>query len=175
MPRTLYSMTDTPFGPLMLVVNESGGVMRVDFGSSPPKDAQHSPSATREVARQLTEYFTRERRAFDFPLAPVGTPYQQRVWAELLKIPFGETRSYAAIAAAMRPRSVPRAVGLANGANPIAIIIPCHRVIGADGSLTGYGGGLPIKQRLLEFEGALGPALFKSHERDTSPRAALAH
>lgn len=104
------------------------------------------------MERELDEFFRHERREFDFPLEPKGTPFQQKVWAELLKIPFGETRTYLQIAKAIGQPTATRAVGLANGTNPIPIIIPCHRVIGSNGKLTGYGGGLEMKARLLDFE-----------------------
>ena len=106
------------------------------------------------MCRQLDEYFAGRRQRFELPLAPQGTAFQQAVWQALLQIPFGQTRCYSALAAEIeRPKAV-RAVGAANGANPIAIIIPCHRVIGSDGSLTGYAGGLPRKALLLKLEGA---------------------
>jgi len=105
------------------------------------------------AGRQLRDYFAGTRRQFDLPLDPQGTAFQQRVWQYLVTIPFGETRSYAQVAEAIGSRAAVRAVGAANGANPIPIVVPCHRVIGANGKLTGYGGGLPLKQRLLELEG----------------------
>jgi methylated-DNA-[protein]-cysteine S-methyltransferase len=104
------------------------------------------------VRVQLDEYFAGERREFDLPLDLRGTEFQRRVWQRLLHIPYGETTSYGALAAQLGDVKLSRAVGLANGSNPIPIVIPCHRVIGADGSLTGFGGGLPIKQALLELE-----------------------
>ena len=108
------------------------------------------------MRRQLEEYFAGERRAFDLPVAPAGTPFQQRVWEELQRIGYGETITYAELAARIgRPTAI-RAAGAANGANPVSIIIPCHRVIGSDGSLTGYGGGLEAKRLLLELERARG-------------------
>jgi methylated-DNA-[protein]-cysteine S-methyltransferase len=105
------------------------------------------------AARQLKEYFAGKRREFDLPLRMEGTEFQQRVWRELTKIPFGETRSYGQLAKRIGNPNGSRAVGLANGRNPIAIIVPCHRVIGADGSLTGFGGGLDRKEWLLTHEG----------------------
>jgi methylated-DNA-[protein]-cysteine S-methyltransferase len=105
------------------------------------------------AARQLKEYFAGKRREFDLPLRMEGTEFQQRVWRELTKIPFGETRSYGQLAKHLNNPNGSRAVGLANGRNPIAIIVPCHRVIGADGSLTGFGGGLDRKEWLLTHEG----------------------
>jgi methylated-DNA-[protein]-cysteine S-methyltransferase len=103
---------------------------------------------------QLREYFAGHRRAFDIPLRPAGTGFQQIVWQALCAIPFGVTRSYGEIAAAIGRPAASRAVGAANGKNPIAIIVPCHRVIGSNGTLTGYGGGLPTKRWLLAHEGA---------------------
>jgi len=105
------------------------------------------------AARQLKEYFAGKRREFDLPLRMEGTEFQQRVWRELTKIPFGETRSYGQLAKRLNNPNGSRAVGLANGRNPIAIIVPCHRVIGADGSLTGFGGGIERKEWLLTHEG----------------------
>jgi methylated-DNA-[protein]-cysteine S-methyltransferase len=105
-----------------------------------------------ETRRQLAEYLAGERRAFDLPLAPRGTDFERRVWEALLAIPYGETRSYLEIAGAIGRPAACRAVGRANGRNPIAVVIPCHRVIGSDGSLTGYGGGLPLKRFLLDLE-----------------------
>jgi methylated-DNA-[protein]-cysteine S-methyltransferase len=104
------------------------------------------------VRKQLDAYFAGKLRAFDVALAPKGTPFQQKVWAALLTIPYGATRSYGQQAAAVGNPAASRAVGLANGRNPISVIIPCHRVIGANGSLTGYGGGMERKQLLLDLE-----------------------
>ena len=113
-----------------------------------------APDALAEtVFRQLDEYFAGTRTAFDFPCAPQGTPFQQKVWAALCEIPYGETRSYKQIAEAVGKPKACRAVGMANNRNPIIIVIPCHRVIGANGALTGYGGGLEMKRALLELEG----------------------
>ena len=107
-----------------------------------------------EAARELDAYFQGRRRTFAVPLAPAGTPFQQRVWAELREIPFGATASYGEIAARIGNPRACRAVGMANHRNPIAILIPCHRVVGRSGSLVGYAGGLDIKRALLELEGA---------------------
>ena len=106
-----------------------------------------------EATRQLQEYFTGKRQMFDLPLKLHGTEFQMRVWTQLTKIPFGETWSYGQLAKTLDNPNASRAVGLANGRNPIAVIVPCHRVIGADGSLTGFGGGIPRKQWLLRHEG----------------------
>jgi methylated-DNA-[protein]-cysteine S-methyltransferase len=155
-PETLYySRTDSPVGPLLLVVSERG-LVALRFGHG--RIAAEWVKSTARIApyaRQLEEYFSGRRRRFDLPLDLRGTDFQRRCWQELLKIPYGETRSYAQIAHAIGNPLAVRAVGLANGQNPIAIIVPCHRVIGSDGSLTGYGGGLETKRRLLELEGAL--------------------
>ena len=115
---------------------------------------RHHPGAFAAALAQLREYFAGERRSFQLSLAPAGTPFQQAVWSALRAIPYGETVSYGELALQLgRPGSA-RAVGLANGTNPLPIIVPCHRVIGADGSLTGFGGGLGIKRALLSLEGA---------------------
>jgi methylated-DNA-[protein]-cysteine S-methyltransferase len=114
-----------------------------------------------EAVRQLREYFAGERRAFDLPLCLSGTDFQKLVWRQLTAIPFGETWSYGQLAKSLGNPSACRAVGLANGKNPIAIIVPCHRVIGADGTLTGFGGGLPRKEWLLTHEGRPGTQALK--------------
>jgi methylated-DNA-[protein]-cysteine S-methyltransferase len=114
--------------------------------------AKRDQQAIRPVDRQVQEYCAGERRVFDLELAPRGTEFQWKVWNALLEIPFGQTTSYGALAAKLRQPGAARAVGLANGANPIGLIIPCHRVIGSDGSLTGYGGGLPLQRALLAHE-----------------------
>ena len=132
-------------------------LFRSDFDLSRPVEGSRygiHPIAT-EAVRQLRAYFAGQLRHFDLPLDLRGTDFQLRVWGELERIPYGETRSYLQIAEAIgAPRAV-RAVGAANGANPIPIVVPCHRVIGASGKLVGYGGGLPLKKRLLELEGAM--------------------
>lgn len=157
----MYAYTyELPVGPMTLV-EEDGRLTMAEFGArTDDADNDHADHAwTREESpilrrawEQLREYFTGRRRDFDVPLAPRGTEFQRMVWEALRAIPYGETRSYGQIAAAVgRPRAC-RAVGLANNRNPIAIIVPCHRVIGADGSLTGYAAGLPIKAGLLDLE-----------------------
>lgn len=163
---TYYTTTfESPCGPLLCVVDEAGAVVRIEFhnGGHSQKvmerleatgaEIVEDASRTAEVRRQLAEYFAGERREFDLALAPEGTPFERAVWAELAKIPFGETRTYGEIAEILGRPGAARAVGRANGANPIPIVVPCHRVIGADGSLTGFGGGLDVKSRLLELEG----------------------
>jgi methylated-DNA-[protein]-cysteine S-methyltransferase len=112
-----------------------------------------------EAIRQLREYFECRLRVFDLPLDMQGTDFQKRVWRQLEEIPYGETRSYRQIAIAVGTPQAVRAVGAANGANPVPIVVPCHRVIGSSGKLTGYGGGLPLKKRLLALEGALSMSL----------------
>jgi methylated-DNA-[protein]-cysteine S-methyltransferase len=140
---------------LLLLVSERG-LVALEFDRGRTREGWvESPAQTAPYARQLEEYFAGRRRGFDLPLDLRGTGFQKRCWQELLKIPYGETRSYADIARAIGNPLAVRAVGLANGQNPIAIIVPCHRVIGSDGSLTGYGGGLETKRWLLELEGAL--------------------
>ncbi len=130
------------------------GVMAIELDppAEPPCPCDESHPVVGEAVRQLREYFAGERRRFDLPLDMSGTEFQKRVWRALLEIPYGETRSYSHIAAAIgAPRAV-RAVGAANGNNPIPIVVPCHRVIGASGRLVGYGGGLEMKRLLLDLE-----------------------
>jgi methylated-DNA-[protein]-cysteine S-methyltransferase len=142
----------TLFGPAFARLDGDGRLAELEFGDPRAAGAPRNVSDLAELAHQLEEYGAGERRAFELPLAPEGGAFQQRVWAELLRIPYGETRSYGELARAIGRPGAARAVGGANGANPIALIIPCHRVIGADGSLTGYGGGLPLKAAMLAFE-----------------------
>jgi len=148
----------TPIGELLLV-SDGEALTAVQFddgrrGSPTPGGADDPVLA--EAAAQLRAYFAGERTAFDLPLRAAGTPFEQGVWDELRRIPYGETTSYGELAARVGEPSAARAVGRANGRNPIPIIVPCHRVIGADGSLTGFGGGLECKRALLDLEsGAL--------------------
>ena len=139
----------TPIGPLTLEADENA-VTAIRFSAGGAQDA--SPLLDAAEA-QLREYFAGARRTFDLPLAPRGTAFQQRVWTASRTIPYGETRTYGELAAAIDSPNASRAVGMANHRNPIPIIIPCHRVIGANGTLTGYAGGLEIKRRLLALEG----------------------
>jgi methylated-DNA-[protein]-cysteine S-methyltransferase len=159
---TLYDIVDSPVGRLLLTGDERAltGLYLLDAGSH---SAVVQPGWTRRpggfgaAAAQLGEYFAGSRTEFDLPLAPHGTPFRLAVWEELARIPYGTTVSYGDVAAALGKSPVAsRAVGLANGRNPISIILPCHRVIGADGSLTGYGWGLDRKEWLLRHEGAAG-------------------
>ena len=149
---TLLSF-DTPVGRIG-IMEENGALTHLLLpGEAAPLDA--TPGETpllRKAARELTEYFAGKRRAFDLPLAPAGTAFQKRVWDALAAIPYGETRSYGEVAARIGSPHAGRAVGGANHRNPLPILIPCHRVVGADGSLTGYGGGLHVKRALLVLE-----------------------
>jgi len=151
-----YQWMDSPVGRLLLVADELG-LRQAWFaeGRTPPVvDAlsRLGGAALDEPARQLRAYFAGELQHFDLPLKPEGTAFQTRVWELLQEIPFGETISYGELARRAGNPAASRAVGLANGSNPIPIIIPCHRVIGSNGKLTGYGGGLPTKRWLLDFE-----------------------
>ena len=145
---------------LRLVASDLG-VRAIEFHPGPASDGERNDdhALLREVATQLQEYFTGKRREFRLALDMHGTEFQKRVWRRLETIPYGETRSYAQIAAVIGEPKAVRAVGAANGANPIPIVVPCHRVIGSSGKLTGYGGGLELKKKLLELEGAMAPAL----------------
>ena len=146
----------SPLGVLKIAGSEQGisSILFVDHAKP-----SNIPDVLGECVQQLGEYFAGNRREFSFSLDLQGTAFQKRVWDALLAIPFGETTSYGALATALGDIKAIRAVGMANGRNPIAIVVPCHRVIGADGSLTGYAGGLYRKQWLLEFEGVLPPSL----------------
>lgn len=145
---------DTPLGQMALA-EESGALTRLFLpGEGIPRLVSRETPLLSKGRDEILAYLRGERRSFDLPLDPMGTPFQQAVWAELRRIPYGETRSYAQVAAGIgKPKAV-RAVGQANHRNPLPIFIPCHRVIGASGKLTGYGGGLDLKQKLLELEGA---------------------
>ena len=153
---TAYTTVDSPIGELMLTGDEHGlsglYMQRQLYGPERDPAWRRDPAPFADAAAQLEEYFAGERTEFDLPLAARGTPFQQRVWSLLREIPFGETTTYGALAQALgNPRTV-RAVGLANGRNPISVIVPCHRVIGADGSLVGFGGGIERKRALLAHE-----------------------
>ena len=162
MKRIFHRVHESPVGPLLLAVSDAG-VHAIEFHAPrhPVSDARWEAAdhpLLDALAVQLDEYFAGERRHFDLPLAPEGTDFQRTVWHALANIPYGETASYAQLAHTIGHASAVRAVGAANGRNPIPIVLPCHRVIGADGALTGFGGGLPTKRFLLELEGALPPA-----------------
>ena len=156
-PTTRYFTTiPSPVGPLTLV-GDGDDLIGLYFDGDPiagrsRADGIQDDRRLRSAATQLQEYFAGKRTRFDLPLAPRGTEFQKAVWAALLRIPFGETASYGQIARAIGKPAASRAIGGANHRNPIAIVIPCHRVIGADGSMTGYGGGLDHKRLLLDLE-----------------------
>ncbi len=155
-----HMVLDSPLGPLTLVENDAG-LAAVYMAQHKRRPAWETMGAAvglagspvlSAAAEQLGEYFVRSRRDFSLPLAPVGSGFQQRVWAALRAIPYGEVRTYGQLAAMLGDRSMAQAVGAANGRNPISIVVPCHRVVGSDGSLVGYAGGVERKQFLLELE-----------------------
>jgi len=154
MSRT-HTLVPSPIGPLT-VVRKDGALVRLAM--SPPTAfepdvlGERSDAAFEDVVRQLDEYFAGERTSFDLPLRPVGSDFELAVWDQLTRIPYGETRSYGYVARAVGEPGGAQAVGAANGRNPLAVVVPCHRVIGADGSLVGFGGGLPRKRFLLDLE-----------------------
>jgi methylated-DNA-[protein]-cysteine S-methyltransferase len=147
-----YAVAESPVGEL-LFIGDGESLTALYMAASPEPDWVHDPGAFVKAQAQLSAYFAGELREFNLPLAPVGTAFQLKVWSALTTIPYGHTMSYGGLATKFLGQpSASRAVGLANGRNPISIVIPCHRVIGADGTLTGYAGGLPRKQRLLALE-----------------------
>lgn len=171
--ETLHStLFSSPIGPLFLAASDKG-LVALEFDARLPGQQSvrpnprnlrkeqrkvafdQSPAAMRPYEVQLEEYFSRMRREFTFPLDLRGTSFQLACWRALSAIPYGETRTYADIARAIGKPHAFRAVGMANNRNPLAIVVPCHRVIASDGTLCGYGGGLDVKRRLLELEGAL--------------------
>ncbi len=164
--KLLYDVVDSPVGSLTVAVDKAGALKQLNFGSDLEVQSwfgaacQRDPGAVAEPLKQLREYFDGSRKVFELRLDPNGTGFQKAVWSHLLTIPFGVTRTYGEVARAIGSPESSRAVGAANGANPIAIIIPCHRVIGASGKLVGYGGGLDLKAKLLEFEQVGTPSLF---------------
>jgi methylated-DNA-[protein]-cysteine S-methyltransferase len=151
MAMTLYDTIESPLGELLLA-GDGHALTAVHMDGAPGAGWRRDPASLRDAADQLRAYFAGELREFELPLAPHGTAFQQRVWAALRDIPYGRTISYAELAVAVGKPRAARAVGAANGRNPIAIVIPCHRVIGAAGALTGYGGGLDRKRLLLDLE-----------------------
>lgn len=146
----------SPIGTLE-ILGSAAAITAINFlDSAPATPAQDElPTHLQAACRQLTEYFQSQRQTFDLPLKPAGTPFQQRVWQELLTVPYGRLLSYQDVANAIGNLQAVRAVGAANGQNPIPIIIPCHRILASDGKLTGYGGGLWRKEWLLRHEGSL--------------------
>lgn len=156
MNHIYYSRFESPVGPLLLAGSREG-LRLVSFGTGKrskgvQQEWRRDDAEFVNVVKQLKSYFAGELRNFELPLLPEGTYFQKSVWTELRNIPYGETVSYQELAKRVGKPKAARAVGAANGANPIPIIIPCHRVIGGDGSLTGFGGGLPLKRKLLELE-----------------------
>jgi methylated-DNA-[protein]-cysteine S-methyltransferase len=165
MSKLSYTYIKSPVGSLM-VAGDDCALHYLCFPNSPnaiaPRSNWHQTDASfLEVRRQLTAYFNGELRQFNLPLFLTGTVFQKSVWRHLSTIPFGETQTYGQLATTLERPIASRAVGAANGANPLAIILPCHRVIGGDGSLTGFGGGLPTKEYLLCHEGVLTPSFLK--------------
>lgn len=134
------------------VMEENGYILGIRFKADTGNAIKKKTPVISKAFRQLSDYFDGELKAFDLPVRPAGSAFQLAVWEALRTIPYGETRSYGDIARQIGNPKASRAVGMANHHNPVSIVIPCHRVIGADGSLTGYGGGLPVKQQLLEME-----------------------
>jgi len=156
MVTRFYTQTESPLGPLLLAADDAGLRQILFVNGRHPAEPdpfwKESRAALKETIRQLQAYFAGELENFDLQLAPEGTPFQLGVWRRLADIPYGETISYGELASRIGNPKASRAVGLANGSNPIPIVIPCHRVIGSNGKLTGYGGGLPIKEKLLALE-----------------------
>ncbi len=151
-----YCTISTPIGRLLLAGDEAG-LRHISFQDGlhplrPSEEWRRVREPLAEPIAQLEEYFAGKRRRFDLAIAPEGTPFQREVWSALTKIPYGRTVSYGELASRLGRENASRAVGAANGSNPIPIVIPCHRVLGANGSLTGFGGGLDIKRRLLDLE-----------------------
>ena len=156
MSRHFWDVIESPFSNVAAWVDEKGRLLRFNLRATGAAKvdplAERNSRALADVRRQVAEYAKGKRRDFDFELAAEGPDFNKLVWAALCDIPFGTTTSYGAVARTIGFPKAARAVGAANGANPIALIVPCHRVIGSDGSLTGYGGGLPLKRKLLEHE-----------------------
>ncbi|GAA1174556.1 methylated-DNA--[protein]-cysteine S-methyltransferase [Ornithinimicrobium humiphilum] len=163
-----HLVVDSPVGPLTLVTDGTAlvGLYFAEHRHAPGDvgravDRQDAPAVLVETAQQLEEYFAGTRTDFDLPVAATGTDFQHRVWARLREIPYGQTRSYGQLAAELGSPGASRAVGLANGRNPVSIVVPCHRVVGSTGAITGYGGGVERKQQLLDLERrTAGAALF---------------
>ena len=149
-----FALYESPLGPLTLVERDGAvaGLYMTGHRHQPALPADRDDSLLPELQEQLAAYFARDLKEFDVRLTVTGTPFQQRVWAGLAQIPYGETWSYAELAEHIGAPKAVRAVGLANGRNPVSIVVPCHRVVGSNGSLTGYGGGLERKQLLLDLE-----------------------
>jgi len=151
MAERYHADIETSLGPIAVAVDEAGRLVELSFGAASADDS-YDPGRCSHVTEQLTEYFAGNRRQFELELSAAGTPFQRSVWRALTEIPFGSVVSYADIARRIGRPGAARAVGQANGANPIPIVIPCHRVIAADGTIGGYSSGLTIKRRLLDLE-----------------------
>ena len=156
---------ESPIGRIIAVAADDA-ITDIDFVDAKyvarlPADSVEDPRhpVLRECVRELAEYFAGQRRLFELPLAPRGTDFQQRIWKGIARVPWGKTITYAELAESARAPGSARAAGAATGRNPIGIVVPCHRIVGADGSLTGYAGGLERKTKLLELEGVLQPSL----------------
>jgi methylated-DNA-[protein]-cysteine S-methyltransferase len=157
----------SPIGILSVVVDREGAVSHFHFGRRHQSEAIQDDAAIAPVREQVEQYFAGERKVFDLTLKPSGTEFQRDVWNGLLTIPFGRTVSYGELAERVGHAGAFRAVGAANGANPIALIMPCHRVIGRDRRLTGFGGGIPTKVALLTHEGVIAPGMAANASRKT--------
>ena len=155
---TMQTTIPSPIGTLTATVDEDGALTRLDLPGRAPQSPPSDDPRFDELAAQLAEYFAGRRTTFDLTLRARGSAFEQRVWTELSRIPYGETTTYAEIARRIGHPGWARAVGRANGRNPIAIVVPCHRVIGSNGSLTGYAGGLELKAALLGLEAGAGEA-----------------
>jgi methylated-DNA-[protein]-cysteine S-methyltransferase len=153
MAAIFWDTLQTGFGPVSLAVNSSGALLRIDL-SGRRGDGRRDEAACRRARQQLIQYFAGDRRDFELELEPQGTPFQRRVWDALRAIPYGEVSDYGAVAQAIGKPGAARAVGQANGSNPIPIVIPCHRVVARDRSLGGFSSGLAIKRYLLLLEGS---------------------
>ena len=163
-----YDWLETPVGRLSIVCSEVGLRSVAIAGSAFDPSWIHSPRAIEPIRRQLEEYFAGERTGFDFVRDTDGTAFQESVWSALIRIPHGTTASYGEIAARIGKPGSSRAVGTANGANPLLILVPCHRVIGSDGRLAGFSGGLHVKRWLLDHEMSFRPILHSKAARDTA-------
>jgi methylated-DNA-[protein]-cysteine S-methyltransferase len=150
-----FTVADTPIGPVLATADDAGALSGLWFDRSPRDDWYRDDGAFDGLRSQLDAYFAGSLRAFDLPLATSGTPWQRSVWQALSGIPYGTTVSYGALAARLGRPTAARAVGAANGRNPISVIVPCHRLVGSTGGLTGYAGGLPRKEWLLRHERAI--------------------
>jgi methylated-DNA-[protein]-cysteine S-methyltransferase len=166
---TCHAVVDSPLGPLTLRAEDGvlSGLFMAEHrrGPAPESFGERDDAALPAVREQLEAYFAGELTTFDVPVVLHGTPFQQRVWAALQEIPFGVTTTYGELAASIGAPTASRAVGLANGRNPVSIVVPCHRVVGANGSLTGYGGGMARKRALLDLEARVAaPVLFDARD-----------